>query len=410
MATSAPRWLLAGFALFVSALEIRCGNGDRRGPSTVEERARVVALARSLEVDPLREDAASSRRWIRQWMADVPDLHFSVCDGLPGESLDGYAFVDQIKDQVAVSGAAFALEHQGKARDDVAIYTAGVEGSLRAYEAILRTRPDTRAAWLDDLVARRDSGELGPHVTELAQKRCPRPRSALVWIAAVAGAGLVLLLAFVIGWLFRRRDARGVLGASRAKTIRTLVFGCAAYYALAAAALHVLEPDYDARYKFMSDYAWSSHGWLMTTTFFVLALAILAVAYGIRAVLGTSPGARLGWGLLVVAALGVSLAGVFRRFPLHDVASALAFPGMVMATLSLSWGFWQAIEWRPLHRRTGLMSLGMLTVLLSMIANTGWPGLQQRCFLGLFLAWLCVVVNRLVTITADGLAPGGADR
>jgi len=47
-------------------------------------------------------------------------------------------------------------------------------------------------------------------------------------------------------------------------------------------------------------------------------------------------------------------------------------------------------------------------MLLSMIANVGWPGLQQRCFLLMFLAWLCVVANRLVTITAGGVSAGAA--
>ena len=408
MATSAPRPLLVGLLLFASTVELRCGDSGGRGPSTIEERARVVALSQSLETDPLREDAAASRRWVRQWMAEVPDLNFIVCDDLLGDSLNGHAFVGEIRDQVAISGAAFALEHQGMARNDAAVYAAGVEGALRTYEALLRSRPDTRAGRLDDLVAKRDRGELGAHVAELARQRCPRPRAAMLWIAAFAGAGVVLLLAVLVGWLFRRKDARGVLSDGRAKTLRTIVLVCAAYYLLVAVALHVLEPDYDARFKFMSDYAWSSHGWLMTTTFFVLALAILAVAIGIREVSRWLPSARLGCGLLVVAASGVSLAGVFRGFPLHDIASALAFPGMAMAALHLSWRFRQAVEWRALHRGTSLIALGMLAMLLSMIANVGWPGLQQRCFLLMFLAWLCVVANRLVTITAGGVSAGAA--
>jgi hypothetical membrane protein len=399
---SVPRGLLAGLLILASALQIRCGEGG--WPSTDDERARVVALSRSLETDPLREDAAASRRWVRQWMADVPDLKFTVCDDLLDDSLDGYAFVGEIRDQVVVSGAAFALEHQGKARDDVAVYTAGVEGALRAYEGLLRSRPDTRAALLDDLAARRDRGELGDHVAELARERCPRPRGAMVWLATVAGAAVVLLLGLVVGWSFRRREARGIPGANRAKILRTIVFAGAAYYVLVGATLHVLEPEYDPRFKFMSDYAWSPHGWLMTTTFFVLALAILAVAFGIRDVPGSLPSARFGCGLLVVAALGASLAGVFRGFPLHDLASALGFPGMTLAALFLSWRFGQAVEWRPLHRGTVVMSVGMLAALLSMIANVGWPGLQQRAFLVLFLTWLCVVAHRLATITAGGFS------
>ena len=407
---SVPRGLLAGLLLLASAIQLSCGEGGWRGPSTVEERARVVALARSLETDPLREDTAASRQWIRRWMSEVPDLNFIVCDDLLDDSLDGYAFAREIKDQVAISGAAFALKHQGKARDDVAVYGAGVEGALRAYEALVRSHPDARAALLDDLVARRDRGELGDHVAELARERCPRPRAAMLWIGALAGTGVVLLLAFLVGWLFRRKNARGVLSARRAKIARTIVFIGAAYYVLVGAILHVLEPDYDPRFKFMSDYAWSSHGWRMTTTFFVLALAILAVALGIRAVPGSLSRAPIGWGIPVVAAAGVILAGVFRGFPLHDVAGALAFPGMAMAALFMSWRFRQAAEWRSIHWGTALMSLGMLAALLSMIANVGWPGLQQRVFLVQFLIWLCLVSNRLVKITVGGVSASAAPR
>jgi hypothetical protein len=341
-------------------------------------------------------------------MADVPDLTFAVCDALLDDSLDGYGFVREVKDQVALSGAAFALEHQGDARDDAAVYTAGVEGALRAYEALLRSHRDARAALLDDLAARRDRGALRDHVTELASERCPKPRAAMLWIAALAGAGVVLLLALLVGWLFRKRGTGVALSASRARIYRTIVFVAAAYYLFVGATLHVLEPDYDPRFKFMSDYAWSSHGWLMTTTFFVLALAILAVAFGIRDVPGSLPRARLGCGLLVVAALGVGLAGAFRGFPLHDMAGALGFPGMAMAALFLSWRFRKAVVWRPLHRGTFLMSVGMLAALLSMIANVGWPGLQQRGFLVLFLTWLCVVANRLAAIAAGGISPSAA--
>ena len=405
------RTLLAGLLLLASASQIDCGAGDGRGPSTIDERARAIALSRSLERKPMGGDAAESRRWVRQWMAEVPDLRFFVCDDLLDHALDGYPYAREVQDQIALSGAAFALEHQGKARDDVAVYTAGVEGALRTYEALLRSRPDAKHALLDDFVAKRDRGELDDHVAELASERCPKSPAGFVWIAALAGAGAAVLLSFVVDWVFRRNGAGGALSRDRATIFRTIVFGCAAYYVLVGAALHVLEPDYEPRFKFMSDYAWSAHGWLMTTTFFVLAAAILVVALGFRAVRTALPSACVGSGLLVVAAISVCLAGVFRGFPLHDMASAVAFPGMIMATLLLSWRFRLALPWQPIQRSTILISVSMLAALLSMIAGIGWPGLQQRALLLVFLVWLCIVANQLVTITATGTpAPNGSSK
>jgi hypothetical protein len=136
---------------------------------------------------------------MRQWMAEVPDLRFFVCDDLLDHALDGYPYAREVKDQIALSGAAFALEHQGKARDDVAVYTAGVEGALRTYEALLRSRPDAKHALLDDFVAKRDGGELDDHVAELASERCPKSPAGFVWIAACfAGTAPEALSAVIV--------------------------------------------------------------------------------------------------------------------------------------------------------------------------------------------------------------------
>jgi hypothetical membrane protein len=101
------------------------------------------------------------------------------------------------------------------------------------------------------------------------------------------------------------------------------------YYVAVEIALHFLEPEYDPRFRFMSEYAWGQYGWLMTTTFFVLGLALVTVAVGIRELYGSSRSARIGFGLLVVGALGVSFAGVFREFILHSVGSAVGLPSIV---------------------------------------------------------------------------------
>ena len=165
-----------------------------------------------------------------------------------------------------------------------------------------------------------------------------------------------------------------------ATIFRRIVLICVAYYIIVGIALHFLEPEYDPRYHFMSDYAWGAYGWLMTTTFFVLGLAVLTVAVGLRDVHQSSRSARIGFGLLVIAALFVCLAGVFRGFPLHDVAGAVGIPSLVMAALLLSWSFRNAPEWQVIHPATFLIALGMLAALVSMVLDIGMPGLQQRSF------------------------------
>jgi hypothetical protein len=112
---------------------------------------------------------------------------------------------------------------------------------------------------------------------------------------------------------------------------------------------------------------------------------------------------RVGFGLLVVGAAGICVAGVFRGFPFHDVGGAVGLPSVVMAALHLSWSFRRAPDWRPLFFITLLIALGMFTALLSMIIDVGMPGLQQRIFPFLTLVWLSMVADRLVRV-ATGIA------
>jgi hypothetical membrane protein len=238
----------------------------------------------------------------------------------------------------------------------------------------------------------------------LAAAHCKRSNPAL--IAAPIGAAVGLALALLVAHWFGRRGPpihdntpRNI--ATRTATIfRRTVLICVAYYAIVGIALHVLEPEFDPRFQFMSDYAWGAYGWLMTTTFFVLGLAVLTVAIGVRHVHDSSRGARIGFGLLIVGALFVCLAGVFRGFPLHDVASAIAIPSFVMAALFLSWSFRHAAEWQVIHPATFLIAVGMFAAVASMVVDVGMPGLQQRAFLGLLLLWLSIVVHRFATIAS----------
>jgi hypothetical protein len=66
---------------------------EARGPSTLEEREEFVALVRLLERVPLGENASATRQRLREWMSEVPDLQFKVCDDLLGHTLgDDYPY------------------------------------------------------------------------------------------------------------------------------------------------------------------------------------------------------------------------------------------------------------------------------------------------------------------------------
>ena len=391
----------------ICVLQIHCTLG--RGLSTPEERGKAIKVARGLERDPLAKDAAANRQWLLNWIIEVPDIRFKSCIGLLSPAVGNqYRYSAEVNQQVMFSAAAFKLEHPDHLRNDTGAYIAGVEGALRVYETLMKSVPDAKLAFLNDLVAKRDRGELTDYVVKLAKEKCTRPKTELILNLAGAGVGLVLSI-LVAQWFGRHRfprvsDSENVMtGNDRIRIARIteqLVFLCAAYYVIVLIILHILEPAFDPRFRFMSEYALGDYGWLMTTTFFALGLASLAAAIGLQNVHQWSRSTRIGLGLLIVAAIFVWLAGVFRDSIPHLLAGVVAFPSMVMAVLLLSWTFRRAAGWQTIYPVTLLIGLGMLAMLFLMVGDLGMPGLQQRVFIFLFLLWLSIIVHRSVRLTA----------
>jgi hypothetical protein len=131
----------------------------------------------------------------------------------------------------------------------------------------------------------------------------------------------------------------------------------------------------------------------MTTTFFALALATLTAAVALRSIGRSVMSARVGFGLLVLGAIGISIAGAFRGFPLHDVGGAFGLPSVAMATLFFSLAFRRYPDWRMASWPSLVIGLAMIAAFSSMVLNIGMPGAQQRIFLGLFLVWLVLVAS-----------------
>jgi hypothetical protein len=391
----------------ICVLQIHCTVG--RGLSTPEERAKAIKVAHVLERDPLAKDAAANRQWLLNWIIEVPDIRFKSCVDLLGPGVGNqYRYSAEVNQQIIFSAAAFKLEHPDHLRNDTGAYVAGVEGALRVYETLMKSVPDAKSAFLDDLVGKRDRGELADHVVKLAKEKCKRPKTEL--IMNLAGAGVGLILSLLVAQWFKRHQVSRVTGSEsvttgngRVRSVRIterVVFLCIAYFVIVLIVLHILEPEFDPRFRFMSEYALGNYGWLMTTIFFALGLAPLAAALGLQNAYQSSRGIRIGLGLLVVAAMFIWLAGIFRDSIPHLLAGVVAFPSMVMAVLLLSWTFRRAAGWQTIYRLALFIALAMLAMFLLLVADVGMPGLQQRVFIFLFLLWLSIVVHKSVRLTA----------
>ena len=137
-----------------------------RGPSTQEERDRAVRLARLLESDPLHPKAKDARQWLAVWVISVPDISVSMCIHFVGgvQKVHKYAHDSEIGVQTMYGQLAYQIEHPDAKSDEEATYVAGVESALKAYESIIAKEPKSKVPFLDDLLVKRDHGELAAFV------------------------------------------------------------------------------------------------------------------------------------------------------------------------------------------------------------------------------------------------------
>ncbi len=137
---------------------------EMRGPSTPEERLRVIDYARSLEQNPLAKDGLEKRMWLTEWIVQVPDLTVNACC-MSLWSLDkvNNTYSNQLRMQAIYSETAFLVEHPGL-KDETAAQAAGLAGTLRAYQAIQRVDPTVKYPLLDNLLTLERKGKLEKYV------------------------------------------------------------------------------------------------------------------------------------------------------------------------------------------------------------------------------------------------------
>ena len=164
--------VLASLLGFLALYPLRAQQTQqKRGPSTAEERARAVKVSHQLEEDPLGKDAKENRQWVIQWIIDIPDITVTECDDFFGTiPKTPRGRMREVVNQMVISSAAFMIEHPDKAKDEQAVATAGLLGSLKAYQTILKEEPDARWPYVDKVIQMRDQGKLDEYVSDTRRK------------------------------------------------------------------------------------------------------------------------------------------------------------------------------------------------------------------------------------------------
>jgi len=138
--------------------------------SSPEDRQRLVTVARKLEAAPLDTALGPVRAWAVQWTVAAPDVPVRICTTLLADlRRPRYKYRSQMAEQLLLSSAADVIEHPEHAKDIPAQNTAGMEGVLKAYTAILKTDPQATAKPLDDYLQKQKEGKLAATVAELVK-------------------------------------------------------------------------------------------------------------------------------------------------------------------------------------------------------------------------------------------------
>jgi hypothetical protein len=142
-----------------------------RGPSTPEERTRVVQLTKSSEANLMHGLSDQDLSWFLKFIQEVPDLAFNA-------GPVGAWCVTSVKTRLAplvvfhfmLAAVAFQIEHPDKAQDSEAVDLAALNSFLLAYQNLVKASPEFRAEKVDKVVAKRDMGTLPEFVRQLRAK------------------------------------------------------------------------------------------------------------------------------------------------------------------------------------------------------------------------------------------------
>ncbi len=102
--------------------------------------------------------------------------------------------------------------------------------------------------------------------------------------------------------------------------------GLTAAFAAAVAVMHVVKSDLNPTWRMVSEYEIGAHGWLMRLAFVGLGAACAALFIALRGRLD-GRAARIGRALLLAAAAGTVLAGVFASDPITATKAELTTSG-----------------------------------------------------------------------------------
>lgn len=161
----------------------------------------------------------------------------------------------------------------------------------------------------------------------------------------------------------------------------------------------VVNADYIIVRQPIGDLELLPHGWIQSVDFILFGLFSWAFAIGLRKELNGGFGAALIPITQELVALGLILAGIFARNPMHVVASIVMFTFMTSSCFLFALRFkgdqrWKG--WTAYSIITGLLMIVFLVLFVYAKAHQGYAGLFERFAMITRGAWLFFFAVRAV--------------
>lgn len=152
------------FTLFLIGI---CGQSSFAQKSSLDKTTFVKAV-NILEQDPFIKDAKKYREAMTLYLIETSDVSVVLCTSDLTKPLfeKKYKFSNELFSQNMFGNAAYKLENPGEANNENAAQLAGLESALRAYEAMVKANPKAQLKAADDLITKRNNGELARLVAD----------------------------------------------------------------------------------------------------------------------------------------------------------------------------------------------------------------------------------------------------
>ena len=160
-------------------------------------------------------------------------------------------------------------------------------------------------------------------------------------------------------------------------------------FVLLLGSLHLLEPEFDPTWRFISEYALGKFGWMMSLAFVAIAISLASIGVAVFSRVRNVAG-YIGLVILVLGVVGLLIAASFTTDPIFTKQEDMTSSGQ-MHVLGAS------LDYSP---------LAFLLLSFSLARHGDWASVKKWLFFTAILS-IVLTIGFIFTIPADGIfAPG----